>query len=113
MPDEQLNVDPEALRTHAVSVQRLMDRTTEVLEAATYIAAADDGYGAIPRPWILLLLEDNHNGAVAAIRKLAEEVATVPGKLIANADSFEGKDNDLAKSLQDLRDAIAESSGGQ
>ena len=108
-----LQVDPESLRQHATSVQQLMARTTSVLEAATYLAGADDGYGAIPRPIAAWLMSDNHADAVAAIRKLAEQVAAVPDKLTADADSFENTDNALSKSLEGLQTAINDAQGVQ
>lgn len=113
MSDDKLEIDPAALRQHADTVQRLSARTVTALEAAAYIANADDGFGAIPRPLIKWLLEEGHNGTVQSLRVLADQVGAVPGKLGANADSFEGKDNDLARRLQDFRDAVAPPPGAQ
>ncbi|MEU1983993.1 type VII secretion target [Nocardia sp. NPDC019395] len=116
MPNEApapLNVDPESLRKHATSIQQLMTRTTAALEAASYIAAADDAYGAIPRPVVDWLLSDNHSSTVEVIRKLAEKVAEVPGKLNADADSFEGADGALSQTLEGLQTAIENSKGVQ
>lgn len=106
-----LQVDPESLRKHADSVQSLMARTTAALEAASYIAAADDAYGAIPRPIVDWILSDNHASTVAAIRKVAEKAAGVPGKLNADADSFEGTDGTFAQTLEGLQTAIENSKG--
>lgn len=108
-----LQVDPESLRRHARSVAQLMTRTTAALEAATYIAAADDAYGAIPRPVVDWLLSDNHSSTVEAIRKMAEKVAEIPGKLTADADSFEIADGALSKTLEGLQTAIDGAQGVQ
>ncbi|MFI1461160.1 type VII secretion target [Nocardia carnea] len=98
-----LNVDPDQLRTHANKLSGLADRTATALEAAAYIAAADDGFGAIPRPIVSWLFADNHTATVDAIRKLADRLAAVPGMMNADADSFQNMDEALSTTLSGLR----------
>lgn len=97
-----LNVDPDQLRAHANKLSGFADRTATALDAASYIAAADDGFGAIPRPIVSWLFADNHTATVDAIRQLAERSAAVPGMLNADADSFQNTDDALSKALEGL-----------
>ncbi|WP_433725296.1 hypothetical protein ACQP0C_29935 [Nocardia sp. CA-129566] len=39
-----------------------MESSTLSLEAATYLGSADDGFGAIPRPFVKMVLDDNRTG---------------------------------------------------
>ena len=97
-----LNVDPDQLRAHANKLTGLADRTATALEAASYIAAADDGFGAIPRPIVSWLFADNQTATVDAIRTLADRFAAVPGLINADADSFQNMDDALSKALSGL-----------
>jgi hypothetical protein len=99
MTQPNLAVQPDDLRRHARTIAGLSERTDLALQAATYIAAADDGFGAFPRPFVKMLLDDNHQGAVDAIAKLTREIDTVPGKLQANANAFEDGDKALGTSI--------------
>ncbi|MEU4312520.1 type VII secretion target [Nocardia sp. NPDC024068] len=107
-----VQVDPEALRTHATSVQQLTSRLATVLQAANYINSADDGYGVIPKPLVSWLLADSHGATVEAIRKLDDTVGAVPGKLAADADSFAGADGALAKALEGMQTTVDGATGG-
>lgn len=107
-----VQVDPEALRTHATSVQQLTARLATVLQAANYINSADDGYGVIPKPLVSWLLADSHDTTVQAIGKLDESVGAVPGKLAADADSFTGADSALASALEGLQITVDGATGG-
>lgn len=102
-PPAPLNVDPDQLRAHANKLRDFADRTATALEAAAYIAAADDGFGAIPRPIVSWLFADNHAATVDAIRQLADRFAAAPGRMEADADSFQDMDDALAKALAGLR----------
>ncbi|MGI5220794.1 type VII secretion target [Nocardia sp. CA-290969] len=108
-----MQVDPEALRTHATAIDGISARLATALQAANYISAADDGYGVIPKPLVDWLLDNNHTSAVEAIRKLTGKVAAVPQQLSADADSFAGADDAVAQALQGLQTTIAGTEGGQ
>ncbi|WP_328391836.1 type VII secretion target [Nocardia sp. NBC_00416] len=107
-----VHVDPDALRTHATSIQQLAARLGTALQAANYISAADDGYGVIPKPIVDWLLADNHTATVSAISGLTDTVGAVPEKLSADADSFTGADGAIAKALQGLQTTIDGATGG-
>lgn len=97
-----MNVDPDQLRAHANTLRVLADRTAGALETAAYIAAADDGFGALARPIVAALFTDNHTATVEAIRQLAEKFATVPDLMNATADSIVDTDDVFAKALSGL-----------
>ncbi|MFE3445553.1 type VII secretion target [Nocardia sp. NPDC059180] len=99
MTQPNLAVEPDDLRRHARSVAGLVERTQTALQAAEYLAAADDGFGMYPRPLVKLLLDDNHQGAVDAIRKVTTELSGVPAKLETNAASFESADKALGTTI--------------
>ncbi|TLG08679.1 hypothetical protein FEK35_17145 [Nocardia cyriacigeorgica] len=99
MTQPNLAVQPDDLRSHARSVAGLAERARSALQAAEYLAAADDGFGMYPRPLVKMLLDDNHRGAVDAIRKITAELSAVPGKLESNAASFEGADKALGTTI--------------
>ncbi|MEV6323828.1 hypothetical protein AB0M45_21930 [Nocardia sp. NPDC051787] len=109
---DAISVDPGEVREHATKVQDLMKLLTHSLEAATYLGAADDGYGEIPRPWVKLVLDDNHRNTIEVIRKLAEDVAVLPGKLRTVATTFEDRDGAFHNALIELRDSIADAQKG-
>ncbi|NEW42590.1 hypothetical protein GV794_24775 [Nocardia cyriacigeorgica] len=111
MTQPNLAVEPDDLRRHARSVAGLAERTRTALQAAEYLAAADDGFGMYPRPFVKMLLDDNHQGAVDAIRRVTSELAGVPGKLQSNADSFEAADNALGTTLGKTGQPLADSGG--
>ncbi|MCP2315547.1 hypothetical protein ACFYT3_01715 [Nocardia amikacinitolerans] len=90
----------------------LLSKMTMALEAATYLGSADDGFGAIPRPFVQWIYDDDHRTTIAAIRKLAESVSVLPGNLQTVATTVEDLDKKFSKSLSDLKTEIAESNGG-
>ncbi|MEU0505858.1 type VII secretion target [Nocardia sp. NPDC005998] len=109
---DAVSVDPDEVRAHAEKVKTLMESLTLSLEAATYLGSADDGFGAIPRPFVKMVLDDNHTDTIAAIRKLAEDVSVLPDKLELVAETFDEKDGDFGRSLTGLRATIAATNGG-
>ncbi|MEU7765138.1 hypothetical protein AB0B25_08455 [Nocardia sp. NPDC049190] len=109
---DAISVDPEEVRNHATNLQKLMHSLTLSLEAASYLGAADDGFGAIPRPWVKMVLDDDHRNTIDVIRKLAEDVAALPDKLITVATTFDDKDGAFGASLTELHGRIADASGG-
>lgn len=106
---DSVSVDPEEVRKHADRVEALMGGLGQCLEAANYLAAADDGYGAWLQPLMAWLFEDNHQSNIELIRAVAERAAQVPEKLKATATSFEDADGSFATTLQGLQAAIGES----
>ncbi len=109
---EAISVDPAEVRDHAAKLQTLMQSLTLSLEAADYLGSADDGFGEIPRPLVHLVLDDKHRNTIAVIRKLAEDVAALPGKLDLVAAAFEDKDSAFGRSVTELRETIADASRG-
>ncbi|WP_330232099.1 WXG100 family type VII secretion target [Nocardia sp. NBC_00508] len=109
---DAISVDPEEVRSHASKLQTLMESLQVSLEAATYLGAADDGFGEIPRPLVHMVLDEKHRKTVDVIRKLAEDVAVLPDKLITVATTFEDKDGAFGRSVTELRETIADAPGG-
>ncbi|MGW6724490.1 hypothetical protein ACWF9G_01170 [Nocardia sp. NPDC055029] len=107
------SIDPDEVRAHAAKMTNLMSKMTEALQAATYLGSADDGFGAIPRPFIGMIFDDNQDTTIAAIRKLAESVSVLPGKLQTVASTVEDVDGKFNKSLADLTAEIGNTNGGQ
>lgn len=106
---DSVSVDPEEVRNHADRVEALMGSLDRCLQAANYLASADDGYGAWLQPLMTRLFEDNHRSNVELIRAVAERAAQVPEKLKATATSFEDADGSFATTLQGLQATIGES----
>lgn len=109
----EFSIDPDEVRAHAAKMTNLMTKMTLALEAATYLGSADDGFGLIPRPFVKWIYDDDHSATIAAIRKLAESVSVLPGKLQTVATTVEDLDGKFSKSLTDLEAEIAETNGGQ
>ncbi|MEU1985475.1 type VII secretion target [Nocardia sp. NPDC019395] len=105
---DAVSVDPDEVRNHANNVEALMGSLDKCLEAANYLGAADDGYGAWPRPLITWFLDDNHRSTIEVIRAVAERAAQVSEKLKATATSFEDTDGSLSTTLQGLQATIGE-----
>ncbi|MFC9895443.1 type VII secretion target [Nocardia sp. NPDC127579] len=108
---EALSVDPAEVTAHAKNVQTLMESLTLSLEAATYLGNCDDGFGAIPRPFVKMIFEEKQTNTISAISKLSEAVSALPGKLKTVAETFNEKDADFSKALTALQEQIAESGG--
>lgn len=107
------SIDPDEVRAHAAKMTNLMSKMTAALQAATYLGAADDGFGAIPRPFVEWIYDDDHETAIAAIRKLAESVSVLPGKLETVAATVEDTDGKFGSSLAGLKAEINNSNGGK
>lgn len=58
-----------------------------------------------------LVLEDKHGNTIDVIRKLAEDVAALPGKLDTVAAAFEDKVGAFGSSVTELRETIADAPG--
>ncbi|WP_328410644.1 type VII secretion target [Nocardia sp. NBC_00403] len=110
-PADAISIDPDEVRSHAEKVKTLLESMTSALEAASYIGAADDGFGSIPRPFVKMVIDDNQQGAVEAIRKLAGEVAELPDKLATVASTVEDYDKAFKRDLDELRATIGEKGG--
>ncbi|MEU2254412.1 hypothetical protein ABZ540_14720 [Nocardia xishanensis] len=104
-------MDPDEVRNHAGKVKQLMESLTTCLEAASYLGAADDGFGSIPRPFVNMVLDDSHRNAIEVLRKLGDDVAQLPDKLKIVAETFDDKDAAFGKSLGELREEIAAANG--
>ncbi|MET9210876.1 MULTISPECIES: hypothetical protein [unclassified Nocardia] len=107
------SIDPDEVRAHAAKMTNLMSKMTAALQAATYLGSADDGFGEIPRPFVEWIYDDDNETAIAAIRKLAESVSVLPGKLETVASTVEDVDGKFRASLDGLKAGIAESNGGR
>ncbi|TLF72843.1 type VII secretion target [Nocardia cyriacigeorgica] len=106
---DAVSVDPDEVRNHADKVEALVGSADKCLEAATYLASADDGYGDMLRSLMTWIFEDNHRSTIEVIRKVGESVAQQPEKLKAVATAFEDQDAAIAKALSELRATIGTS----
>ncbi|MEV0031049.1 type VII secretion target [Nocardia sp. NPDC050793] len=106
---DAVSVDPQEVRTHADKLEVLMGSVDECLEAATYLASADDGYGNMLRSLMTWIFEDNHRTTIEVIRKAGESTAQLPENLKTVATTFEDADGSFARKLQELQATIGES----
>ncbi|MCA2208693.1 type VII secretion target [Nocardia rosealba] len=95
-----VNVDPNAIRTHAGSVDGVASGVASALEAASYLAHADDGYGLLVKPYAVITLNTLHDEIVDGLTELDALVAAMPGKLRTAADTFEMCDTTRAGQLK-------------
>jgi len=84
-----IQVDPEGTRAHADAVEQLASGLTKALEAASWLAHADDGYGLLVRPYATSVLGPKHDAIVDGLRATEEVVSAMPGKLRRAADTFD------------------------
>ncbi|MFB7874839.1 type VII secretion target [Nocardia sp. NPDC056064] len=91
-----VNVSVDAIRTHAATVDGVASGVAEAVQAASYLARADDGYGVLPKPLVWMLLDDLHDQVLSAMEQLGTLTAEMPGKLRTAADTFESCDTTRA-----------------
>ncbi|MEV0030044.1 hypothetical protein [Nocardia sp. NPDC050793] len=106
-----IEFDPEGTRAHAKKVEAVLAGLGMALEAASYLAHADDGYGLLVRPYAVSALDPIHDRIVDSLGKLSDEAGTMPQKLRYVADTFEGQDRDR-KHATDQQTAQIASEGG-
>ncbi|MFC4373786.1 type VII secretion target [Nocardia halotolerans] len=95
-----VNVDPQSVRAHACAVDAVSGGVAEALEAANYLAHADDGYGLLVKPYAVSTLNALHDDITGTLAKLDELAAAMPGKLRTVADTFETCDTTRAGQLR-------------
>ncbi|MFF2084410.1 type VII secretion target [Nocardia sp. NPDC058176] len=96
MTSKQVQVAPGAIRAHAAKVGAVAVDLAGALEAASYLAHADDGYGTLVRPYAAMILTDLHDSITEALTTLDELTGAMPGKLRTAADAFENRDGSFA-----------------
>ncbi|WP_336083772.1 type VII secretion target [Nocardia sp. SSK8] len=91
-----VNVSTEAIRTHAEAVNGVAAGVAEALQAASYLAHADDGYGLLVKPYAVTTLNDLHDEITSTLTTLNTLAAEMPGKLRTAADGFDTCDTTRA-----------------
>ncbi|MFE3543316.1 type VII secretion target [Nocardia sp. NPDC059177] len=86
----------DAIRTHAGTVSSVSAGVGEALEAANYLAHADDGYGLLVKPYAVITLNDLHDEITSALESLDTTTGEMPGKLNTAADTFDTCDTTRA-----------------
>ncbi|WP_040796240.1 type VII secretion target [Nocardia higoensis] len=104
-----IRVDPEGTRAHADAVEKLATGLAEVLEAASWLAHADDGYGLLVRPYASSILGPKHDTIVDGLRTSEQALSAMPGKLRQAADTFEDVDEARKGELDVERERLDES----
>ncbi|MFD3702480.1 type VII secretion target [Nocardia sp. NPDC058658] len=94
-----LNVNLEAIRSQACSVDVVAGGVAKALEAAGYLAHADDGYGLLLKPYAVATLNALHDEITETLARLDAMSAAMPGKLRTAADTFETCDTTRAGEL--------------
>ncbi|MGY0499918.1 type VII secretion target [Nocardia sp. FBN12] len=94
-----VNVDLDAIRSQACSVDVVSSGVGKALEAANYLAHADDGYGLLIKPYAVSTLNSLHDEITATLAQLDTLAAAMPGKLRTAADTFELCDTTRAGDL--------------
>ncbi|WP_280262131.1 type VII secretion target [Nocardia wallacei] len=94
-----LNVDPEQVRDHSGKVAGQVDGLNKALEAATYLAHVDDGYGALVQPYATSILTRLHDRIVDGLQRVSEQAGTMPAKLNQAADAFERQETESSNAL--------------
>ncbi|MEU4320423.1 type VII secretion target [Nocardia fluminea] len=94
-----VNVSLEAIRAQACSVDGVSGGVAQALEAANYLAHADDGYGLLVKPYAVSTLNALHDEITEALAQLDTLTAQMPGKLRTAADTFETCDTTRAGDL--------------
>src|SRR3712207_1247763 len=95
---EQYQVLTEALRAHAVTLQRFVDRLDQAVEAARQVSNPADAYGVICQflPPVLNPLEEH---GVAALRGSAEGMQTTAANVTDTAEDYATADDRAARAL--------------
>lgn len=104
-----IQVDPDGTRAHADAVEELATGLTEALEAASWLAHADDGYGLLVRPYASSILGPEHDAIVDGLRGCDQVLSAMPGKLRQAADTFEDLDQARQGELDVERERLDES----
>ncbi|WP_194824715.1 type VII secretion target [Nocardia sp. XZ_19_231] len=94
-----VNVNLDAIRAQACSVDGVSGGVAKALEAANYLAHADDGYGLLVKPYAVSTLNSLHDEITEALAQLETLTAEMPGKLRTAADTFETCDATRAGEL--------------
>ncbi|TCJ95294.1 type VII secretion target [Nocardia alba] len=94
-----VNVNLEAIRSQACSVDGVSGGVAKALEAANYLAHADDGYGLLVKPYAVITLNALHDDITEALTLLDTLASEMPGKLRTAADTFETCDTTRAGDL--------------
>ncbi|MFC6012066.1 type VII secretion target [Nocardia lasii] len=94
-----VNIDLEAIRAQAGSVDGVSNGVAKALEAVNYLAHADDGYGLLVKPYAVITLNSLHDEITTALARLDTVTASMPGKLRTAADTFESCDTTRAGEL--------------
>ncbi|MFD3594205.1 type VII secretion target [Nocardia sp. NPDC058640] len=95
-----LNVNLEAIRSQACSVDEVARGVATALEAADYLAHADDGYGLLLKPYAVATLNALHDEITETLALLDSSTAQMPEKLRTAADTFESCDTTRAGELK-------------
>ncbi len=94
-----VNVNLDAIRSQACSVDVVAGGVAKALEAANYLAHADDGYGMLIKPYAVSTLNSLHDEITETLAQLDTLTAAMPGKLRTAADTFESCDTTRAGDL--------------
>ncbi|MFE1592421.1 type VII secretion target [Nocardia sp. NPDC058705] len=94
-----VNVNLDAIRSQACSVDGVSGGVAKALEAVNYLAHADDGYGLLVKPYAVITLNSLHDEILETLAQLDTLTAEMPGKLRTAADTFESCDTTRAGDL--------------
>lgn len=100
------NVEPDALCTHAGEVDGLAGSLSEAVDAAAYLARANDGYGLLNRPFVEILLTAIHDATAAELKRTHDGMAVLPGKVQKCADVFGDQDKERASILEKITEKV-------
>lgn len=99
MVDEPVQVDPEALRTHATSIEALTGPIGQAVDAARAVSAPSDAFGKLCAFLPPLFVDSVETDGIAALEAAQTAVAEDAGKLRAAADGFAAGDEAVAAGL--------------
>lgn len=94
-----VKVNLDAIRSQACSVDDVSSGVAKALEAANYLAHADDGYGLLVKPYAVSTLNTLHDEITETLAQLDSLTGAMPGKLRTAADTFETCDTTGAGEL--------------
>lgn len=100
-----IEVDPEALRSHANRLRELHERFVAIKEASSHIAMSDDAYGQLCQ-MLPPIMEERHQDQDEGMSALAENFELLAEALDQCANDYEDADSVSAEELDQLESEL-------
>ncbi|MFC9894217.1 type VII secretion target [Nocardia sp. NPDC127579] len=102
-----LNVEPDKLRAHSISVATQTESLAEAVEAAAYLANVNDGYGLLCRAFAEMLLTGKHEDTATELRRTFDGMTPLSKALEKCADEFDRVDTERSGTMGKQQERVA------